>query len=57
MPDGATTIVQGFGNVGSVSAYTLARRDGARVAGISDHTAALFDPPACRWTRTMKENG
>ena len=41
---GATAIVQGFGNVGSVSAYTLARRYGMRVTGISDHTAALFDP-------------
>ena len=43
-PQGATAIVQGFGNVGSVSAYTLARRYGMRVTGISDHTAALFDP-------------
>ncbi len=40
----ATAIVQGFGNVGSVAAYTLARRHGVRVLGVSDHTAAYFDP-------------
>ncbi len=43
-PQGATAIVQGFGNVGSVSAYTLARRHGMRITGLSDHTVALFDP-------------
>ena len=41
---GSTAIVQGFGNVGSVSAYTLARRFGVTITGVSDHTAALFDP-------------
>ncbi len=41
---GATAIVQGFGNVGSVSAYTLARRHGMRITGLSDHTVALHDP-------------
>ena len=40
----SSAIVQGFGNVGSVSAYTLARRHGVRIDGISDHTAALYDP-------------
>ncbi len=40
----STAIVQGFGNVGSVSAYTLARRFGVTITGVSDHTAALFDP-------------
>jgi glutamate dehydrogenase (NAD(P)+) len=40
---GSTAIVQGFGNVGSVSAYTLAER-GVRIVGISDHTAAYYDP-------------
>jgi glutamate dehydrogenase (NAD(P)+) len=44
LPGQSTAIVQGFGNVGSVSAYTLARRYGVRITGISDHTAALFDP-------------
>ena len=43
-PAGGTAIVQGFGNVGSVAAYTLARRFGMRITGVSDHTAALFDP-------------
>lgn len=42
--DGATAIVQGFGNVGSVSAYTLAKRYNIIVTGVSDHTTALFDP-------------
>jgi glutamate dehydrogenase (NAD(P)+) len=39
-----TAVVQGFGNVGSVSAYVLARRHGVRITGVSDHTAALYDP-------------
>ena len=43
-PSGSTAIVQGFGNVGSVSAYTLARRYGVTITGVSDHTAALYDP-------------
>lgn len=40
---GATAIVQGFGNVGSITAATLAAR-GVRVIGVSDHTACYFDP-------------
>ena len=40
---GATAIIQGFGNVGSVSAVELAAR-GVRVTGVSDHTACLYDP-------------
>ena len=43
-PSSSTAIVQGFGNVGSVAAYTLARRYGVSVTGVSDHTVALFDP-------------
>ena len=39
-----TAVVQGFGNVGSVAALMLARRHGVRVTGVSDHTAAFFDP-------------
>ena len=42
-PPAATAIVQGFGNVGSVSAHELALR-GVRVVGVSDHTAAYHDP-------------
>ena len=34
----------GFGNVGSVSAYTLARRYGMTITGRQRPTAALFDP-------------
>jgi glutamate dehydrogenase (NAD(P)+) len=40
--DGATAIVQGFGNVGSVAALNLAER-GLKIVGISDHSAAYFD--------------
>jgi glutamate dehydrogenase (NAD(P)+) len=40
---GATAIVQGFGNVGSVAAASLVQR-GAVVTGVSDHTAAYYDP-------------
>ncbi|MBU6507456.1 MAG: Glu/Leu/Phe/Val dehydrogenase [Alphaproteobacteria bacterium] len=40
----ATAIVQGFGNVGSVAAATLARRMGVKVIGLADHTAAYYDP-------------
>ena len=42
-PVGATAIVQGFGNVGSYAALGLAQR-GVRIVGISDHTAACYDP-------------
>ena len=41
--EGATAIVQGFGNVGSVAALSLDQR-GAIVTGVSDHTAAYYDP-------------
>src|ERR1700742_5164957 len=37
-PAGATAIVQGFGNVGSVTAETLVQR-GVKILGVSDHTA------------------
>ena len=39
---GATAIVQGFGNVGSVTALELAQR-GVKVIGVSDHAACYFD--------------
>jgi glutamate dehydrogenase (NAD(P)+) len=42
-PVGATAIVQGFGNVGSVTTAELALR-GVKVIGVSDHTACLYDP-------------
>jgi glutamate dehydrogenase (NAD(P)+) len=40
---GADAIIQGFGNVGSVSAYALAEK-GVKITGVSDHTAAYYDP-------------
>ena len=43
-PEGTTAIVQGYGNVGSVTAINLARRTGSKILGISDHTAAYYDP-------------
>jgi glutamate dehydrogenase (NAD(P)+) len=43
-PSGTTAIVQGYGNVGSVTALSLARRTGSTVLGVSDHTAAYYDP-------------
>jgi len=42
-PAGATAIVQGFGNVGSYAALTLAER-GLKIIGVSDHTACYYDP-------------
>jgi glutamate dehydrogenase (NAD(P)+) len=41
-PKSATAVVQGFGNVGSVSAVALAKR-GVRIVGISDYSVALHD--------------
>lgn len=42
-PQDCTAVIQGFGNVGSVTAYTLARQHGVKIVGISDHTAAIHD--------------
>jgi glutamate dehydrogenase (NAD(P)+) len=42
-PSGSTAIVQGFGNVGSVTALTF-QKHGTKVLGASDHTSAYFDP-------------
>jgi glutamate dehydrogenase (NAD(P)+) len=41
-PAGATAVVQGFGNVGSVAAAALVER-GLKILGVSDHTACYFD--------------
>jgi glutamate dehydrogenase (NAD(P)+) len=40
---GATAIVQGYGNVGAVAAAALSQR-GVKIVGVSDHTAAFYDP-------------
>jgi glutamate dehydrogenase (NAD(P)+) len=43
-PETCTAIVQGFGNVGSVAALSLAYKSGAKVIGISDAYAAIYNP-------------
>ena len=43
-PEKCTAIVQGFGNVGSVAALSLAYKSGVKVVGISDATAAIYNP-------------
>ncbi len=42
-PEKCTAIVQGFGNVGSVAALSLALKTGVKVVGISDAFAALYN--------------
>jgi glutamate dehydrogenase (NAD(P)+) len=42
-PNGATAIVQGFGNVGAIGAHELSLQ-GIRIVGVSDHTSAYYDP-------------
>jgi glutamate dehydrogenase (NAD(P)+) len=42
-PTNTSAIVQGYGNVGSYAALGLAER-GVRIIGLSDHTAAYYDP-------------
>jgi len=43
-PTECTAIIQGFGNVGSVAALSLALKTGIKVVGISDATVALYNP-------------
>ena len=43
-PEQCTAIVQGFGNVGSVAALSLALKTGVKVVGISDATVAIYNP-------------
>ena len=43
-PEKCTAIVQGFGNVGSVAALSLAYKSGVKVVGISDAYAAIYSP-------------
>jgi glutamate dehydrogenase (NAD(P)+) len=40
-PDKCTAVVQGFGNVGAVTAYGLAYKNGMKIIGISDAFAAF----------------
>jgi glutamate dehydrogenase (NAD(P)+) len=43
-PEKSTAIIQGFGNVGSVTALSLALKTGVKVIGISDAYAAIYNP-------------
>jgi glutamate dehydrogenase (NAD(P)+) len=43
-PEKCTAIVQGFGNVGSVAALSLAMKSGVKIVGISDAYAAIYQP-------------
>src|SRR5205814_9532800 len=43
-PEKSTAIVQGFGNVGSVAALSLALKPVLKVVGLSDATVALYNP-------------
>src|SRR5438046_1989493 len=42
-PDECTAVVQGFGNVGAVTALSLAYKGGMKIVGLSDHSAALYN--------------
>jgi len=56
---GSTCIIQGFGNVGSVAAEDLDRR-GAKLIGVSDHSACYFDKRGLDVRRLLdyaQENG
>jgi len=43
-PSSATAVVQGFGNVGFVTAEILQGEMGVKVVGLSHHSAAYFNP-------------
>jgi glutamate dehydrogenase (NAD(P)+) len=43
-PENCTAIVQGFGNVGSVAALSLALKTGVKIVGVSDAYAAIYNP-------------
>src|SRR5919204_717111 len=43
-PEKSSAIIQGFGNVGSVAALSLALKTGVKVIGISDAHAAIYNP-------------
>jgi glutamate dehydrogenase (NAD(P)+) len=42
-PAGSTAVVQGFGNVGSVSAKLLSREAGMSILAVSDSTSAIYN--------------
>lgn len=43
-PEGRSAIIQGFGNVGSVTAATLRFRSGMKIIGLSDETTCCYNP-------------
>src|SRR5438093_12241739 len=43
-PTECTAIIQGFGNVGSVAALSLALKSGVKVVGNSDAYTAVYNP-------------
>jgi glutamate dehydrogenase (NAD(P)+) len=55
---GATVAVQGFGNVGSVSARLLAQA-GCRLVAVSDVSGALYNPDGIEWDylAAIKDSG
>ena len=40
---GGTAVIQGFGNVGAVAAHALAKKNGMKIVGLSDATAACVN--------------
>lgn len=53
---GASAIVQGFGNVGAVAAAALSER-GMKIIGVSDHSAAYYDPRGLDVQRLLQHVG
>lgn len=51
-PKKCTAAVQGFGNVGSITAKHMVD-NGIKVVGISDHTAAFYDPKGIDVSKAM----
>lgn len=52
-PTKCTAAVQGFGNVGSITAKHM-QDNGIKVLGISDHTAAFYDPKGINIKKAME---
>lgn len=50
VPQGTTAIVQGFGNVGAISALALAEH-GVKIVGASGHTGPIMIPAASTFRR------
>jgi glutamate dehydrogenase (NAD(P)+) len=55
-PDGATAVVQGFGNVGSYAALEL-HQYGLKITAVSDHTGALYDAAGLDIPALMRHAG